>query len=54
MKQEFNYYGRFKPIGNGHRIIKTIKISAFLFIFLMVNSFSFPANSEIEGRLGTI
>jgi TonB-linked SusC/RagA family outer membrane protein len=46
MKKNLNYYGLFKPNSNWHKIILTMKISAFLLFCCLVNIFAAPTYSQ--------
>ena len=46
MKKNHNYYGLFKPNSNWHKLLLTMKISAFLLFCCLVNIFAAPTYSQ--------
>jgi len=46
MKKNHNYYGLFKPNSNWHKLLLTMKISAFLLFCCFVNIFAAPTYSQ--------
>ena len=46
MKKNLNYYGLVKPNSNWHKVILTMKISAFLLFCCIVNIFASPTYSQ--------
>ncbi|MDO9341622.1 MAG: carboxypeptidase-like regulatory domain-containing protein, partial [Bacteroidales bacterium] len=46
MKKNLDYYGLFKPNSNWHKLLLTMKISAFLLFCCLVNIFADPTYSQ--------
>jgi len=46
MKKNLDYYGLFKPNSNWHKLLLTMKISAFLLFCCLVNIFAAPTYSQ--------
>jgi len=46
MKKNLDYYGLFKPNSNWHKLLLTMKISAFLLFCCLVNVFAAPTYSQ--------
>jgi TonB-linked SusC/RagA family outer membrane protein len=47
MKKNHNYYGLFKPNSNWHKLLLTMKISAFLSFCCLMNVFATPTYSQL-------
>ena len=47
MKKRLNYFGLLRPNSNCHKLLLTIKISAFLLFCCLVNIFAGPAYSQV-------
>jgi len=46
MKKNLDYYGLFKPNSNWHKLLLTMKISAFLLFYCLANIFAVPTYSQ--------